>query len=588
KCGDAGSDPCDADDYCDGLGKSCPDLVEPNTFMCRASTGDCDVDDYCDGVGKVCMDEFEPEFTPCDTGLDPCLSGDECDAFGVCQEGSDPKDDDNDGDVDDACGGTDCDDDDPDVAGIFTEGPVCDGSCYDGKDNNCVDGIDASDPGCQAANFICVDGPGSPVNVGNTGTITVRLDSSGEDENAIVCYTDDSRLLGPEATLLSNDFETDMSGFTTDSGVDVIRSNASQSPFTSGTGSWGVQICQTHWLMTNAIDTTGRARIQLRYAATASGGLDANEYYITEYTVDGINWYVLDLQGDNYRENWQWFTHILPPACEGQSSLQIRWRVNPSSWTDDCAYLDDVEILDLPDPTVSWTVLTNHFEASEGNSTADTCANIAGWTLIEFTSQGNNNNEICLRTAAQNPATQDGSNLQGLSVENNDPSWILDPDVDTQYVPSGSDLVAEFYMLDDGLPNSGYANAWYSPDGGTTWFRMNGVGADMAETYDWFRFVLEPAAIGVANVQIEFMIPTNADANSNQGFYLDDYDLVWYRASHDVIGAFTDQGDGTYTADISSDQVGTANVTCIYYGTSPPIMTDGTGDNSGSAPVEFQ
>jgi hypothetical protein len=245
----------------------------------------------------------------------------------------------------------------------------------------------------------------------------------------------------------------------------------------------------------------------------------------------------------------------------------------------DCAYLDDVTVSDLPDPTVGWTVLANHFEASEGNSTADVCD---GETIVHFDSQGNNNGEICLRGDAQNPNT---GGSQGVRIVDNDPTWLADTAVDTRYVPTGSDLVAEFWMEALSLNQDQYVNAYYYD--GSDWYLMNGVGANTRTEYDWFRFVWEPSGIGISDAEVQFYIPTQAGLGGGDGAYIDDYELNWYRSSHDVIGPFSDQGNGTYTAVITSDLTGTANVTCIFYGTDPPLFTDGTGDNSGPAPVDF-
>jgi hypothetical protein len=172
-----------------------------------------------------------------------------------------------------------------------------------------------------------------------------------------------------------------------------------------------------------------------------------------------------------------------------------------------------------------------------------------------------------------------------VRIVDSDPSYLRDPDVDTRYVPPGSDLVSEFYMEALSLDQNQYANAWYND--GNSWFLMNGVGANTRTEYDWFRFVWEPGGIGKNNAQVRFYIPTDANLGGSDGIYLDDYEFTWYRSSHDVIGGFSDAGDGTYTASIQSDLAGTANVTCIFYGSSPPPVSDGTGDNSGPAPVDF-
>ncbi len=558
---------CTGIEECDGLG-ACVGSGDPCTTgdacnnTCNEGSGDC----------------FSPATTSCDDG-DPCTSTAACDGIGNCIPGAIDKDADGDTFIDIACGGTDCDDGDPEVNTSKPEGPVCDPSstCFDGKDNNCDNDTDTDDANCQATGYICVSGPANQVPTGAPGdTITVRLDGSSYDPGQIVCYTDTGRLL-PVNNLLANDFESDMARFSISDAARVGRSNWAQSPFSPGL--MGAYICSDgDWLMTDPIDTTGRTRIRLRYAAT-SWGLDNQEYSITEYSPDGGGtWYVLDISGDNYNQYWQWYTHVLPPSCENVTNLRIRFRRRAGD-NNECTFVDDVSIDDLPDPTVGWTVLSNHFETSEGNSPADICN---GETITVFTSQGDDA-DICLRSDAQNPVT---GGSQGVRIADNQPSYLTDPDVNTTYVPAGSDLVSEFYMEEYGDPgNDSYANAWYYD--GATWFRMNGVGVDTRDEYDWFRFVWEQDAIGISNAQVRFYIPAESNMNNGRGMYVDDYELNWYRASHDGIGAFTDQGDGTYTANIQSDLGGTANVTCIFYGAATPIKTDDTGDNSDSWPVDF-
>ncbi|MBW2703746.1 MAG: hypothetical protein JRF33_23250 [Deltaproteobacteria bacterium] len=520
------------------------------------------------------------------------MTGDTCDINGVCNEGITLKDDDLDGHVDVACSGDDCDDSDPLVflgADAEGSGNICDaaGSCFDGVDNDCDGNTDSDDPDCPVSGFMCLYGPGSSLTTGGLGgTLTLRLDSGGYNTDDIVCYTDNSRLLAPNV-IFSNDFESDMSGFTHSANAD--RHSGSQNPATSSTGSYGAYFCRNNeYIMTNAIDTLGRTRIQLRYASSVwNTGLDADEYGVTEYSVDGSTWYQLDIQGDNLREQWQWYTHILPPLCENQSTLYIRWIVVSANDNDDCVMIDDVEIVELPEPTVSWTLLANDFEPASGNAAEGNCGDDGPWLLALFDTIGTHADKICLVTEAQNPLGT-SSGAQGLRINHNHPNWIRDTDIDTRYVPTGSDLVADFYMQSDHQPADGYSNGWYSVDGGSTWRRLNGMGLDPDEVYDHFRFVLDPDAIGLTDLMVEFLVPESSDDHPEDGFYLDDYSLNWYRASHDEIGAFTDEGAGIYTATITSDLDGTANVTCIYHGDPDTEVTDGTGGNSSPEPVVFE
>ncbi len=168
--------PC-TDDLCDPVdGCSNPD----NTDAC--DDGDaCTVDDRCSGGacqpgdprtcndGEDCTDDdCDPDsgciFTPnddnaCDDG-DPCTVDDHC-AGGSCTA-SVLRDRDGDGFVDEACGGTDCDDLDPDINTAATE--VCDGA-----DNDCDGLLDQrlctnQEGVCAGSLQQCVSGVWAPCN----------------------------------------------------------------------------------------------------------------------------------------------------------------------------------------------------------------------------------------------------------------------------------------------------------------------------------------------------------------------------------------------------------------------------------------
>ena len=131
---------------------------------------DNDGDGYNDEVcgGSDC-DDSDPDVNP---GVDESL------AAGNCDDGVDNDCDglvdlddpdciecwDNDGDdyEDDACGGTDCDDSDPDVNPGAGEGPPGDPTCSDGKDNDCDDFTDMDDGGCVECIDDDEDGYGDP------------------------------------------------------------------------------------------------------------------------------------------------------------------------------------------------------------------------------------------------------------------------------------------------------------------------------------------------------------------------------------------------------------------------------------------
>ena len=127
----------DGDGYTDAAcgGDDCDD-DDPAAFP--GASDDCDGrDQNCDGT-----DGF-PE--TCNNGID-----DDCDQY-IDVLDSDCCDD-RDGDMftDEACGGLDCDDADPDIHPLAVE-RQSEGTCDDGIDNNCDGLIDDDDPSCASA-----------------------------------------------------------------------------------------------------------------------------------------------------------------------------------------------------------------------------------------------------------------------------------------------------------------------------------------------------------------------------------------------------------------------------------------------------
>src|SRR5207244_5083057 len=64
----AASGACDFTETCTGTSTTCPaDGVQPNTFVCRAGSGDiCDPAETCDGTSKSCpADVVTPSGTVC-------------------------------------------------------------------------------------------------------------------------------------------------------------------------------------------------------------------------------------------------------------------------------------------------------------------------------------------------------------------------------------------------------------------------------------------------------------------------------------------------------------------------------------------
>jgi hypothetical protein len=128
-------DPCDDADPC-----TWPDVCSGG--QCTSTPAQCaDTQNPC--TEAACIDgtceELPVTGTSCDDG-DPCTQGESCNT-GTCQGGLLP-DLDTDGQVDEDCGGLDCDDDNE---GVYKG---ADELCEDGQDNDCDGDIDSNDADC--------------------------------------------------------------------------------------------------------------------------------------------------------------------------------------------------------------------------------------------------------------------------------------------------------------------------------------------------------------------------------------------------------------------------------------------------------
>jgi len=136
----------------------------PNDAPC-ADASDCTTE-ICDPLdpdaapATGCVTTDRAAAAVCDDD-DACTVGDACDGAGACVPG-DPPDVDGDGFADEACGGTDCDDDDADVRPDVIEGETGpdDPTCSNTIDDDCDGRIDVADVGCVACDGPedCVDG----------------------------------------------------------------------------------------------------------------------------------------------------------------------------------------------------------------------------------------------------------------------------------------------------------------------------------------------------------------------------------------------------------------------------------------------
>ncbi len=129
------------DNDCDGL----TDILDNGCQECL-SAADCDDGNPCTNdacVGFVCSYTYNT--APCDDE-DPCTTNDFC-SQGVCVGGPAP-DADMDGYASEACGGTDCDDQNGLVHPGATEALSDPPTCSDGLDNDCDGATDGADPAC--------------------------------------------------------------------------------------------------------------------------------------------------------------------------------------------------------------------------------------------------------------------------------------------------------------------------------------------------------------------------------------------------------------------------------------------------------
>ncbi len=128
------------DNDCDGLADTEDDGCQECLFPEECDDGNVCTDDDC--VDHACTHTYNTE--PCDDG-DPCTMEDVC-SNGAC--GGVPLDGDGDLFISDACGGSDCDDSNPEVHPGVIEGPFGDPVCLDDLDNDCDGDVDGADSGC--------------------------------------------------------------------------------------------------------------------------------------------------------------------------------------------------------------------------------------------------------------------------------------------------------------------------------------------------------------------------------------------------------------------------------------------------------
>jgi len=167
-CGEVDCDDADPavypgriEDCGNGIDDNCDGLIDGSDPDCTCTDGDGD--GYGSPASPACLhpeedcDDADPAVNPGayegPEGDPTCLDGVDNDCDGYIDAGEDPGctlcwDFDGDGYFDAACGGTDCDDDDPAVnPGVIESVDV--GNCVNGKDDDCDGTTDLDDPDCE-------------------------------------------------------------------------------------------------------------------------------------------------------------------------------------------------------------------------------------------------------------------------------------------------------------------------------------------------------------------------------------------------------------------------------------------------------
>ncbi|MFH1811177.1 MAG: MopE-related protein [Pseudomonadota bacterium] len=554
---------CNGAEFCDGTGLCLPEEVSP------CAETECK---HCQEGPDTCLD---PPTTPCDDG-NGCTYLDTCDALGSCVPGAFDNNVDGDLFINAACGGTDCNDADPAIPG--PEGPICDEdrTCADGVDNDCDTLVDLLDSNCAGSGYFCLYAPRDSVATGPPGDfLRIHTDQPGIDPSRLFCFTDASRQAA-SAVLGQDNFESGMGFLMTSTPSQVSVDAAAQSPLSSG--SLGLKICTDAQASSPAIATTGLQDIVLRYALQPDA-FSSSEYIVVEYSIDGgAQWHLLNVFGDTYQTTfYRSFSSLLPAEAEDQPDLRVRFRTLNMGGTH-CAKLDDVVLEVLPPPTLRVPLHRARFEPAEGFPGAGLGSGISPYTVTGSSSY------TSMQTAAQNPATQDALNTQGLRVLYQ--SGASSPMFPTAFLPSGSELRVETAMHPVGLDTLDYA-LLFAVDQSGTMRRLGAVGMGAPSSWVSMRAMVGRDAFGSGRGQIAFNAPPSSSLSPSEGLEADDVSVEFTRSSSDQVGPFADSGGGDYVAVLQSAQEGTAEVTCIYLGVDPPLVTDGSGLNSTPQTVLF-
>jgi hypothetical protein len=131
---------CDVPENCPGNGPNCPpDAFKPTSTECRASAGICDLPEFCAGSCNCPTDVFKPSSVICRPATNECDVDDHCPGSGpnctldVCQAATVTCTDDGDRCTDDHCdGGCAC---------IHEDNNLCGACCLKDGSNECRDKV---------------------------------------------------------------------------------------------------------------------------------------------------------------------------------------------------------------------------------------------------------------------------------------------------------------------------------------------------------------------------------------------------------------------------------------------------------------
>jgi|GEM_PF-1907402 len=209
--------PCDDNDLCT-VNDACQSGVCQSGSPVTCDDGEFCTNDYCDSGSGSCIYDALSDGVACDDGDDVCTINDAC-YQGACTGA--PKDTDEDGYIDGACGGNDCVDDDNEVHPGHEE-------WCDGKDNNCLYGVDE---GCAT----CIEETWEYVSYNDPATL-YNLPANAMVINYYVVGPESVNLLAMEATFYQDSNGTGTGSFhavvfNNDDGLpgDIVAQSPSQS-----------------------------------------------------------------------------------------------------------------------------------------------------------------------------------------------------------------------------------------------------------------------------------------------------------------------------------------------------------------------